>query len=235
MAANGDILPGKFISYIKGAKSTNTLTLIYVDGHPVNSKMYNNLINLKNAALEAGITLLVSSGYRDAFDDVIYEGEQIAESQLTLREQNLKPEYIGVKNPADASLKQEIYFKKPVAPPGYSKHNNGTAVDFNTGSRTGTLNKQLDGFLYQWLVRNSWKYGFVRTVSKEEWHFNYLGINKTKLGPYSIISPSPDITGNPTKYPYNLYYDDLGLNNLRLIDSEYISVIPDQPIPLSNI
>ena len=235
MAKNGDILPGNFTSYIKGKKSDKTLTLIYVDGHPVNSKMYNNLINLKNAALEAGITLLVSSGYRDAFDNVIYEEVQIAESQLTLREQNLKPEYIGVKNPADASLKQEIYFKKPVAPPGYSKHNNGTAVDFNTGSRTGTLNKQLDGFLYQWLVLNSWKYGFVRTVSKEEWHFNYLGINKTKLGPYSIISPSPDITGNPTKYPYNLYYDDLGLNNLRLIDSEYISVIPGQPIPLSNI
>ena len=35
MATNGDILPGKFTSYIKGAKSTNTLTLIYVDGHPV--------------------------------------------------------------------------------------------------------------------------------------------------------------------------------------------------------
>ena len=29
---------------------------------------------------------------------------------------------------------------------------------------------------------------------KEEWHFNYLGINKTKLGPYSILSPSPNIT-----------------------------------------
>ena len=49
MAKNGDILPGNFTSYIKGKKSDKTLTLIYVDGHPVNSKMYNNLINLKNA------------------------------------------------------------------------------------------------------------------------------------------------------------------------------------------
>ena len=225
MAANGDILPGKFTSYIKGAKSTNTLTLIYVDGHPVNSKMYNNLINLKNAALEAGITLLVSSGYRDAFDDVIYEGEQIAESQLSLRKKNLLPKYVDVKNPADPTLDQDIYFKKDVAPPGYSKHNNGTAIDFNTGSRTGALIEQLDGFLYQWLVRNSWKYGFVRTVSREEWHFNYLGINKTKLGPYSILSPSPNITKNPSKYPDNLYYKDLALDNLVKDPStgEYIS------------
>ena len=225
MATNGDILPGKFTSYIKGKKSEKTLTLMYVDGHPVNSKMYNNLINLKNAALEAGVTLLVSSGYRDAFDEVVHEEVQIAESQLSLREQNLKPEYVGIKDPADASLKQSIYFKKPVAPPGYSKHNNGTAVDFNTGSRTGKINKQLDGFLYQWLVRNSWKYGFVRTVSEEEWHFNYLGINKTKLGPYSILSPSPNITRNPSKYPDNLYYKDLALDNLVKDPStgEYIS------------
>jgi LAS superfamily LD-carboxypeptidase LdcB len=106
--------------------------------------MYNNLINLKNAALEAGITLLVSSGYRDAFDDIIYEGEQIAESQLSLRKKNVLPKYVDVKNPADRYIRSKTYtLKKMLAPPGYSKHNNGTAIDFNTGSRTGALIEQL--------------------------------------------------------------------------------------------
>lgn len=234
MAANGDILPGTYTAYDKGIKSPNPLTLMYVDGNPVNSRMYNDLINIKNAALEAGITLLVNSGYRDAFNDIEYDGQQLAESQLTLRKQNVKPEYTD-KNVADSSLSPlSEYFSPATAAPGYSKHNNGKAVDFNTGSRTGNIVSPLNDDLYSWLIRNSWKYGFVRTVSTEEWHFEWIGITAAKSGPYTILSPSPVIK-DPSKYPNNCYYEDLGLNNLRLIDGEYISVTPGQPIPLSNV
>lgn len=225
MATNGEELPGTYTDYYKGTKLPNPLKLIYVDGHPVNSRMYNDVVNIKNAALEAGITLLVWSGYRDAFDDIKYDGQLLAESQLTLRKQNIKPEYAD-KNVADSSLfPLKEYFKPATAAPGYSKHNSGKAIDFNTGSRTGNIDSPLDGFLYSWLVRNSWKYGFVRTVSTEEWHFEWIGITAAKSGPYSILSPSPNITKNPSKYPDNLYYKDLALDNLVKDPStgEYIS------------
>lgn len=46
------------------------------------------------------------------------------------------------------------------ARPGYSNHQNGLALDLSTSS---------------WLARNASKYGFVRTVSKEAWHYEYRG------------------------------------------------------------
>jgi len=46
------------------------------------------------------------------------------------------------------------------AAPGYSNHQNGLALDLSTSS---------------WLARNASKFGFVRTVSKEAWHYEFHG------------------------------------------------------------
>ncbi|HSO32666.1 MAG TPA: M15 family metallopeptidase [Labilithrix sp.] len=46
------------------------------------------------------------------------------------------------------------------ARPGYSNHQNGFALDLSTSS---------------WLTKNASKYGFVRTVPKEAWHYEYHG------------------------------------------------------------
>ena len=46
------------------------------------------------------------------------------------------------------------------AQPGHSNHQNGFALDVSTSS---------------WLTRNASKFGFVRTVSREAWHFEYHG------------------------------------------------------------
>jgi len=60
----------------------------------------------------------------------------------------------------------------PTARPGRSKHQSGTAVDFQTGGGTSPA--------YFWLVRNAINFGFVRTVKKETWHWVYLpNINDT--------------------------------------------------------
>lgn len=48
------------------------------------------------------------------------------------------------------------------AKPGYSNHQNGTAVDVST---SGT---------YDWLAANAHKYGFIRTVKSEAWHWEYI-------------------------------------------------------------
>jgi LAS superfamily LD-carboxypeptidase LdcB len=48
------------------------------------------------------------------------------------------------------------------AKPGYSNHQNGIAVDISTG-----------GGNYEWLVANAFKFGFIRTVQSEKWHWEY--------------------------------------------------------------
>ena len=46
------------------------------------------------------------------------------------------------------------------AKPGYSNHQSGLALDVSTST---------------WLARNASKFGFVRTVSQESWHYEYHG------------------------------------------------------------
>lgn len=52
------------------------------------------------------------------------------------------------------------------AKPGRSNHQNGIAFDLNTTGFEGTL-------VYDWLKNNATKYGFIRTVNKEHWHWEY--------------------------------------------------------------
>ena len=46
------------------------------------------------------------------------------------------------------------------AKPGYSNHQNGTAVDITSSD-------------YSWLSKYAHKYGFIRTVKSEKWHWEY--------------------------------------------------------------
>lgn len=51
------------------------------------------------------------------------------------------------------------------AEPGKSNHQHGQAFDLNT--------RGFDSPLYIWLTKNAPKLGFIRTVSKEHWHWEY--------------------------------------------------------------
>ncbi|WNG41343.1 peptidase [Archangium violaceum] len=51
------------------------------------------------------------------------------------------------------------------AKPGYSNHQGGIAVDINVGG-TGTST-------YRWLAANASRFGFVRTVPSEPWHWEF--------------------------------------------------------------
>jgi hypothetical protein len=64
------------------------------------------------------------------------------------------------------------------ARPGYSNHQSGLAVDVSTSS---------------WLARNASRFGFVRTVSKESWHYEYHG--KDPGGPCSRGTSSAATVG----------------------------------------
>ena len=83
------------------------------------------------------------------------------------------------------------------AKPGASNHGKGIALDINTGSRP---KKSLNSKVYSWLVKNSYKFGFVRGVAKEEWHFDYKPDIAVK-GPYAAVEGTDS----------NRFYTDLGL------------------------
>lgn len=76
-------------------------------------------------------------------------------------------------------------YSAATAPPGLSNHGTGVAVDLNTGSGNSAKNNPV----YHWLAKNSWKYGFVRGVGSEEWHYEYLvGLGKpAPTSPFTIV------------------------------------------------
>jgi peptidoglycan hydrolase-like protein with peptidoglycan-binding domain len=51
------------------------------------------------------------------------------------------------------------------ARPGYSNHQGGIAVDVNVGATSSAT--------YRWMANNASRFGFVRTVPSEPWHWEY--------------------------------------------------------------
>lgn len=52
------------------------------------------------------------------------------------------------------------------AKPGFSKHQNGIAFDLSVAGGNGNPT-------YEWLKRNATRFGFVRTVNGEPWHWEF--------------------------------------------------------------
>lgn len=107
------------------------------------------LINMIKAAEEDGTFLLVVSGFRTyKKQKELYDG---------YKEQ--KPNY------------------NAAAAPGYSKHQNGIAFDFNTKNHLGEE--------YKWMSNNAHLYGFYNEgrffSTKEAWHWVYLGKDDPKV------------------------------------------------------
>lgn len=75
---------------------------------------------------------------------------------------------------------------KSSARPGYSEHQLGTAVDIWDGDSSDTFNSNFDSTPEgQWILQNSWKYGFIQTLPAstsnesgyipEPWHYRFVG------------------------------------------------------------
>ena len=131
-----------------------------------------------NAAWDAGnflkqITLIQIVG---ANDTLKYVSEEVAEFYLKLVNAAEKD---GVLLPLKSGFRtfasQEHLFKgfkkklpgfNLAAAPGFSNHQDGFAYDFAISGFNGNP-------LYDWLKKNGPKHGFVRTVNKEPWHWEY--------------------------------------------------------------
>jgi hypothetical protein len=111
-----------------------------------------------------------------------------ADHQLKYISADVAPFYLALVNAAESDgvllglrsgfrtyAKQEFLFngfKKGLpgfnlaAKPGFSNHQDGFAYDFVISGYEGNP-------LYDWLKKNGPKHGFVRTVNKEPWHWEY--------------------------------------------------------------
>ena len=201
------------------------------DGAAIAPGIMQDYMRMYQAAKQVGITLYVSSGFRPAFGNK-FEGKTTkgtyaqVSSQESLRKDTLhwkgfassgqtQQQFVASKgyNTIDLFVfnAPSTYFNPETAPPGTSKHGNGIALDLNTGTRRQELwalgFAKLIPANYVWLVKNSWKYNFVRTVGNEEWHFEHWP-SVASGGPYSKIAGTE----------VSRFYNDLGLLNLRTQD-----------------
>ena len=127
----------------------------------VHKKMFKSLINMQKDAEKDGIYLVFLSGYRS-----IKLQKEIFYSLKSIRNQNA------------------FERAKVSAPPGYSEHSTGFAIDIGDA-----LNRQADFEVefentnaFKWLIRNAAKYHFKlsfdknhKSVDYEPWHWRYEG------------------------------------------------------------
>ncbi|MCC6645808.1 MAG: VCBS repeat-containing protein [Polyangiaceae bacterium] len=114
-----------------------TITVVTVDGEPVEVETANAFLTMAKAAESSGIDLRINSGFR------------------TMAEQ----QYLY-----DCFINQNCNNGNKAAPPGYSNHQSGHALDLNTGG--GALG---------WLNANAAAYGWEPTVPGEDWHWEWWG------------------------------------------------------------
>jgi len=144
--------------------------LYIFDKYPLTAQILSAYKAMQIAAVADGIDLHLSSGYRDPFNNVIDgNGRFISTAQYNLRKQNV----INKNKKNDDNYLRTASsgnFDPATARPGYSNHNSGLAIDLNCkGAKFGGVIMPI----YEWLVLNAYKFGFVRTVTSEEWHWEY--------------------------------------------------------------
>jgi len=111
-----------------------TICITKVDGKWVEVNTARAYLRMRKAARARGVSLRVNSGFR------------------TMAQQRYLYNCYKTKRCNNGNL---------AAPPGYSNHQSGKALDLNTSARG----------VYSFLTNNAKKYGFRRTVPSERWHW----------------------------------------------------------------
>ena len=121
-----------------------------------NKVAVNAFIAMAQDASHNGLSLVINSAYRS-----YSEQERIVDTYK--------------------NLYGDDYVNKYVARPGYSEHQTG--LSFDIGSKNSNIFSNSKE--YQWVLNNSYKYGFIHRfpknaeditgISNEPWHFRYVG------------------------------------------------------------
>jgi LAS superfamily LD-carboxypeptidase LdcB len=154
--------------YLKG-KIVAKEEYVQFQNQKVIKKYFEPLKRMFDAAKKDGINLVLVDAFR-------FWGEQ-----FDLRVQNKKKDFTTKELETNSSTNYTPYTGRP----GQSLHHYGTAFDFQTNVGK---NKS-----YKWLVKNAIKYGFIRTVKSETWHWEYQPWNYNSIrknDQFAIVSKS---------------------------------------------
>ena len=165
---NNNPLPGDFTVEIKTVAGERTL----------DKRCADYAIQMLNDAKSQGVGLYVTSAYRS----IQYQADNLQNYISRLMAQGYTEE---------EATKQA---HKEIALPGHSEHNAGLALDIVSDdywSNHSDLDESFDKLpQYEWLVNNSWKYGFILSYPKgkenitgfiyEPWHYRFVGLEHAK-------------------------------------------------------
>ena len=140
------------------------------NGHFIDSRCYPALTQMMADCRSAGLDPLICSSYRSM------------EKQRSLFQERTDELVAQGYSKKDARTKAAT----SVARPGTSEHQAGLAVDIVDSSHQILDATQQDTPVQQWLMENSWKYGFILRypndkssltgIIYEPWHYRYVGI-----------------------------------------------------------
>ena len=145
------------------------LNLVFFQEHQVADIIYNDLVDMYNAALDDNITLKINNSYRSK------------KTQTKIFNDKMQS-YIN-----EGYSKEKAYSqtKLTVQVPGYSEHETGLAIDFSNEGHYDENKK-----IWQWLKNNAYKYGFIlrypedkyeiTKIDYEPWHYRYVGKKSAK-------------------------------------------------------
>jgi len=136
--------------YDSGFLVDSTKVYLFEDNIKITIDIYTVLKTMLDSAFRDSINIKINSSYRTFEEQYIY------------RMRNVK--YRGYVYDSLFLLRAESkYFRPITAKTGHSNHQKGIAFDFNTSDKE----------VFKWLKKNAIKYGFVRTVKQEKWHWEY--------------------------------------------------------------
>lgn len=140
-------------------------------GHAIDKRAYPYLVAMLDAARAEGLSPIICSSYRTE------------EKQQTLY-RNKVNSYIAQGYARDKAENEAGMW---VAIPGTSEHQVGLAVDIVAQNYTTLDEKQEQTAEQQWLMQNSYKYGFILRypenksditgIAYEPWHYRYVGVD----------------------------------------------------------
>ena len=139
------------------------------NGLQVDARIYDDLSDMLTDCRAAGLSPIVCSAYRTEATQTRLYNNKVARVRAS-----------GV--PED---QVEAEAARWVARPGTSEHQTGLALDIVAASYQILDEKQEDTAEQQWLMENSWKYGFILRypseksditgIGYEPWHYRYVG------------------------------------------------------------
>jgi len=181
-----DVIPGTW-----GGNNGKQLQLAYMGGQCLELEAAKAFTVMVAAAKIDGVNIQLNSGFRPPLQPVsgkTSKGKTVNfTAQLQLRTADRWTGKCGAFTEEQRLKAGASCFHPATAPPNVSKHGNGIAADLNTGG-FANVNPSTSALtnVYVWMALNGWKYGFIRAVKSETWHFEYHP-NEAKKGPYAIV------------------------------------------------